>query len=121
MSSANSPLPPLPLPSSFPSIFTDHTILDHDARRRVNGVNSNVGIFSSLSVTPEMGTLFADYARFVSKCIEQRRGSTLIRGIVDDMDELKQLVNDLWTIHDGYADSELEDSSAGDMLDEDED
>ncbi|KAK1222748.1 mtDNA inheritance, partitioning of the mitochondrial organelle [Marasmius sp. AFHP31] len=117
--STNPMLPPLPLPSSFPNIFADHTILDHEARRRAGGMNGNVGIFSSLSATAGTGTLFADYARFVSKCVEQRRGSALTHGLVDDLDDLRELANDLWTIRDGYDDVEVEEPSTDGGEDDD--
>ena len=82
-------------------------------------MNGNVGIFSSLSATAGTGILFADYARFVSKCVERRRGSALIQGIVDDLDDLKELVNDLWMIHDGYADVDGEERLTDEGEDED--
>ncbi|KAG7086082.1 hypothetical protein E1B28_003598 [Marasmius oreades] len=107
-------LPPYPIPTSFPSILVDNKeprILVDRGRAKQGSLDTSlpagtanpggpVGIFSSLSVSPAISSIFADYARFVSKCVEQRRGW------VEDHDGLKELVNDLWTIHDGYVDME---------------
>jgi hypothetical protein len=48
--------------------------------------------------------MFEDYAIFTDKCINRRTPIALIDVSLDD---LKDLANDLWTIHDNFS----EDSS----------
>ena len=100
---------PYPLPSSFPDIIADKTIFGHSALNSSTSGNAgwfsgtrSVSVFTSLSVTSGLPCLFEHYARFAQECVN-RRNSAYLYGIVDDWDDIKELVNDLWTIHDGYG------------------
>jgi hypothetical protein len=44
--------------------------------------------------------MFEDYALFTDKCINRRTSTALMDVSVD---ELKDLANDLWTIHDNFS------------------
>ncbi|KAF9257995.1 tubulin nucleotide-binding domain-like protein [Marasmius fiardii PR-910] len=133
-------LPSYPIPTSFPNILVDNkepripesggeVVANHNISDARVGKYSDVdvgdkggveplGIFSSLVVSPTIGSIFADYARFVSKCVQDRRGEGADDR--DGLDELKEVVNDLWTIHDGYVDLGERPNDDGDVLDEDE-
>ncbi|KAK7455816.1 mtDNA inheritance, partitioning of the mitochondrial organelle [Stygiomarasmius scandens] len=109
-------LPAYPLPSSFPDFFQDTSILRSRIQNkpRSRTVSSPgevpcVTSMSSLSSTSETANFFAAYAKYVDRCIERRKSGEQVSGI-DEPDVLKELANDLWTMHDGYgidADSSL--------------
>ncbi|KAK0472500.1 mtDNA inheritance protein Dml1 [Armillaria novae-zelandiae] len=58
-----------------------------------------VETFSSVSTSSGTARMFADYAKFVDSTLRRR---TL--GVVsDEIDDLKELANDLWTVHDNFS------------------
>ncbi|KAK0472827.1 mtDNA inheritance protein Dml1 [Armillaria luteobubalina] len=78
-----------------------------------------VEMFSSVSTSSGTARMFADYAKFVDSTLRRR---TL--GVVsDEMDDLKELANDLWTVHDNFStdgDEESLESGPDSSLGEDE-
>ncbi|KIK50577.1 hypothetical protein GYMLUDRAFT_182599 [Collybiopsis luxurians FD-317 M1] len=94
-----------PLPSSFPDIFRDETML-YDSRKNTPTGPSfqlpSIASFSMLSTDTSTAEAFADYARFIQICIDRRR-TGILTGKIETLDDMKELVNDLWTIHDGYS------------------
>ena len=81
--------PTYPIPTSFP-IHTDRF-------GRPIGVN----MLTSLATSSDTGRLFKNYATFVGDCARRRR---LNLGI--DLDELKELGNDLWTLYGNYLEGD---------------
>lgn len=74
----------------------------------------NVKLYSSLSTTSRMTAVFASYAMVVGECIKHRPP------IGFDIDELKELQNELWIIADGYGDTGGGSPSSEPVLGEDE-
>ncbi|SJL14424.1 uncharacterized protein ARMOST_17881 [Armillaria ostoyae] len=65
-----------------------------------------VEMFSSVSTSSGTARMFADYAKFVDSTLRRR---TL--GVVsDEIDDLKELANDLWTVHDNFSTDDDEES-----------
>jgi hypothetical protein len=65
--------------------------------------------YTSISTSSAISTMFKDYAIFTDKCINRRISTTAVIDV--SLDELKDLANDLWTIHDNFSedrDSPLE-------------
>jgi len=56
---------------------------------------------SSLSTSSNLTALFEDYAVFIDKCIKRR--TTSLTAIDISLDDLKELANDLWTMHDNSS------------------
>ena len=56
--------------------------------------------YTSISTSSAISTMFEDYALFTDKCINRRTSAALIDVSLDD---LKDLANDLWTIHDNFS------------------
>jgi hypothetical protein len=109
-------LPAYPLPISFPTF--DTPLLSHSrAQTRTHLDQPSTPMFSSLTTTSETATLFSAYATFVSECI--RRKADVVVGL--DLDILRELGNDLWTLHDNFY-NESDGLSVGDqeMRNEDE-
>lgn len=48
-----------------------------------------------------MAQLFRDQARLIQRCIQRRTSAVTHIGL--DIDELKELGNDLWGIHDNFS------------------
>jgi hypothetical protein len=61
-------------------------------------------MMSSLTTTSLTSKLFKNYATFVEKCVKRRIDS----GTGVEFDELRDLGNDLWTLHDNFSDGEHE-------------
>ncbi|KAJ7599384.1 mtDNA inheritance protein Dml1 [Mycena floridula] len=66
---------------------------------------NSLELFSTLSVDSSNATMFSDYAVFLGKYIEQQGSGGLSARQDEDLGigEMKELVNDLWTIHDNYT------------------
>lgn len=62
-------------------------------------------MFSSISTTSATSELFSAYISVIEGCIKQRRG---VETTGLDGDELKELANDLWTMHDNFTEGEDE-------------
>ena len=97
--------PPYPLPDSFPSIPGDDTtfVMPLGSRSGIadtSGILPTVEGYTSISTSSAISTMFEDYALFADKCINRRTSAALIDVSLDD---LKDLANDLWTIHDNFS------------------
>ncbi|KAK0451190.1 mtDNA inheritance protein Dml1 [Desarmillaria tabescens] len=64
-----------------------------------------VELFSSVSTSSGTARMFADYAKFVDSTLRRRTLSF----VSDDIEDLKELANDLWTVYDNFS-TEDEDS-----------
>lgn len=62
-------------------------------------VPASVQGYSSVSTMSTTGDLFSDYATFIERYL---RGNTALLSPEYEADDMKDLVNDLWTIHDNY-------------------
>ncbi|KIY67404.1 tubulin nucleotide-binding domain-like protein [Cylindrobasidium torrendii FP15055 ss-10] len=96
----------VPVPRGLPSEFN----VESSERSPV------ASVFSSVLTSTKGGVLFKKYAEFVD--VSRRRKDIFLE--TDEADELHELVNDLWTLHDtlsGDAGYE-EDDTAGDIEDD---
>lgn len=64
-------------------------------------------MFTSLTTNSDTGEMFGDYAKFIQVCVDRRK-TGILTGLVENLDDMKELVNDLWTIRDGYSTDGLE-------------
>lgn len=71
-----------------------------------------VNILSRLSTSNDLAHMFKNYASFVDASIRRRTAGITSMGI--DLDDMRELANDLWTIHDGYP-AGGDDSDSGDI------
>jgi len=95
--------PPYPLPDSFPPIpgdATGVTPLGSNSGIADTGLLPTMESYTSISTSSAISTMFEDYAIFTDKCINRRTSVALIDVSLDD---LKDLANDLWTIHDNFS------------------
>lgn len=87
------------LPSNSTSLHshniytTPHTLCPYQA-------SGSTGILSRLSTTSNLADLFKGHASFVDTSLRRRSAGVMSMGV--DTDELRELVNELWTIHDRY-------------------
>ena len=96
--------PPYSLPDSFPPIpgnASGVTPLGSSSNIADTGILPTVESYTSLSTSSAISKMFEDYAVFIDKCINRRTSAALIDFSLDD---LKDLANDLWTIHDNFLD-----------------
>lgn len=98
-----------PLPTSFPSFLWNDTAIQHTSLTASSELNGTVKGVASLSTTGRLSGLFKRYATFAETCLSRRAQAALDCGV--DLDELRELVNDLWTIHDNSSGSLREDDS----------
>jgi hypothetical protein len=106
-------MPAYPLPSSFPDFFIDKSILESRNKPRSREVDRispeavqatpSVTSLSFLSSTNDTGKLFAAYAKYIERYVERRKSGEQLSMGADEPDVLRELANDLWTIHDGYS------------------
>ena len=74
--------------------------------------------FSSVTTSSSSASLFSTYALSIEKCLKRRPVAEAV-GI--DIDELKELANGLWSLHDNFQDGESRPSDPdGDIWGEDE-
>ena len=95
--------PPYPLPDSFPPISVDATgVTPLRSKYGITdtGILPTVESYTSISTSSATSTMFESYALFADKCINRRISTALIDVSLDD---LKDLANDLWTIHDNFS------------------
>jgi hypothetical protein len=59
-------------------------------------------MFSSITTSSQTADLFFEYSTFIENCVKRKSAVHVTVGL--DMDEMKDLVNDLWTLHDNYGD-----------------
>ncbi|KAE9407478.1 tubulin nucleotide-binding domain-like protein [Gymnopus androsaceus JB14] len=100
--------PGYPLPSSFPDIFNDQGILwDYRQQNTKGKTPPSASMFTTLANCSGTAGMFADYAKFIQACVDRRKPGVLT-GLIENLDDMKQLVNDLWKIHDGYSTDTLQ-------------
>jgi len=108
-----------PLPTSFPAFFRS---LPHAGPPSTAGTvlsrPKSTPLFSSIGATSGTADLFAGYARFLDASV-RRKISLEDAGI--DLDELGDLANDFWTLHDTAGGETNQDDSDSDGRGEDED
>ncbi|KAJ3806431.1 Misato segment II tubulin-like domain-containing protein [Lentinula aff. lateritia] len=103
-----------PLPSSFPDIFRNEGILTNHRQTlhmERNLVLPSASLFTTLSANSRTAEMFADYAKVAQTCVDRRKIG-ILPGLVDSLDDIKELVNDLWTIHDGYLERSVDESDS---------
>ncbi|KAK2463884.1 hypothetical protein APHAL10511_004056 [Amanita phalloides] len=84
-----------PLPSSYPAIFQDTDLVVSP----YNGKNvpPAISVLSSISNNNGMAKTFSAYAGYIQNML--RLG---LPSVGSETDELRELINDLWTLHDCY-------------------
>ncbi|KAF8805003.1 tubulin nucleotide-binding domain-like protein [Phlegmacium glaucopus] len=97
--------PPYPLPDSFPPIpGNSKGVTPWEIRPGVANTLNNlptVEAYTSISTSSATSELFKSYALFTDKCIKRR--TSAVASIDVSLDDLKDLANDLWTIHDNFS------------------
>ncbi|PPQ91103.1 hypothetical protein CVT25_013141 [Psilocybe cyanescens] len=83
-----------PLPNSFPEFHNTEEV-----EKKKNP--ETVEVYSSLSSSSNTSKIFEKYALFIETCIKRRTTSTASIDI--HLDDLKDLANDLWTMHDNSS------------------
>ncbi|KAJ7258754.1 mtDNA inheritance protein Dml1 [Mycena haematopus] len=107
-----------PLPTSFPAFFSyPENYLSQGGPPGILSRPRSTSVFSSIGVTSGASNLFSGYARFLDDSI-RRKFSVEYCGI--GLDEMGDLANDLWTLHDN-AGGEIDPDSDLDVRGEDED
>ncbi|KAH6893997.1 tubulin domain-containing protein [Coprinopsis sp. MPI-PUGE-AT-0042] len=104
-----------PLPSSFPAhMWGEEFVVPKTASSLpcVKGISSIMGSQADSSTSPDsrdgagsLRGLFEGYAKFAEGCL-RRRDEKALEGVGVDADEVRELVNDLWTIVDGHGGGE---------------
>jgi len=89
-----------PLPSSYPAILHESDFLDSSYKGSHHHAPLAVSAFSSISTSNGTAKMFSTYAQFIQRT--QRQGSAVYSSVGLEADELRELINDLWTLHDGY-------------------
>jgi hypothetical protein len=64
-------------------------------------------MFSSMATSTRTAKLFAAYAAFATDCVKRNTLGSV------DVDELREIANDLWTLHDNFAEGGNEDLEGG--------
>lgn len=62
-------------------------------------------MISSLTTTSATSSLFSNYATFIERCVKRKTDT----GTGIEPDDLKDLANELWTLHDNYVDGDQDD------------
>ncbi|KAJ7119836.1 mtDNA inheritance protein Dml1 [Mycena epipterygia] len=107
-----------PLPTSFPAFFnSSETWSSPSGPSGILSPPRSASVFSSIGATSAAAGFFSDYARFVEDCARQKI-SVENTGI--DLDDMADLANDLWTLHDN-AGGDTDEKSDEDVRGEDED
>ena len=83
--------PAYPIPTSYPRIFGPTT-------------PESIGVFSSLTTSSRLASMFEAGARFVETC--GRRHQDVVAKFGLDKDELREIRDDLWVAHDAYKEDE---------------
>lgn len=85
--------PALPIPTSFPPILKSSGLSPSSAARTAR-------CLSSLYSTSATSRLLSAHASFIDECIKRKKDFASVMGI--EIDEIRELANDLWAIHDAY-------------------
>ncbi|OBZ75032.1 Protein dml-1 [Grifola frondosa] len=107
--------PLYPLPSSFPPFFKPSS--PHYQASSERPLPSN-RVFSELSTTSLTTQLFSRYARVVQDCMSLQTDVATRMGM--EMDDLKELKDELWAVGDAYSGAEGEKIGRDEALGEDE-
>lgn len=89
--------PPYPVPTTYP------LFLDTASSGRSTHPTRPCGLFSSIATSSSSATLFSTYAASIETCLKRRPTAEAV-GI--DKDGLKELANDLWSLHDKFNDGD---------------
>lgn len=92
--------PPYPLPDSFPLISGGATSITPGIADSLPTVEA----YTSISTSSATSKMFESYALFTDKCVNHRTSAVTLIDI--SLDDLKDLANDLWTIHDNFSEDE---------------
>lgn len=76
----------------------------------VDSTDSTASVFSSLSSSSGTGKIFKKYAKFVDSAVRRRRD---ILTSDEERDDMKELANELWTVHDSLAEDDGDGDAAG--------
>jgi len=93
--------PPYPLPGSFPAIPGDATDNTRSGTTDTSSILPTVEGCTSISTSSATSEMFENYAIFTDKCINRRTSAVALIDV--SLDDLKDLANDLWTIHDNFS------------------
>ncbi|EAU87470.2 hypothetical protein CC1G_02229 [Coprinopsis cinerea okayama7 len=92
---------PYPLPTSFPSsLWLENAISPRPSPQSLPTVKG----ISSLTTRTTLAPFFKQYAAFVDDCLRRKNATALGMGL--DLDELREVGNDLWSIHDNYSEND---------------
>ncbi|GLB45716.1 putative tubulin domain containing protein [Lyophyllum shimeji] len=106
--------PPYPIPTSYPAFFkpADDGM---PARKGIFAQPVQTSVFSSLSTSTQTAHLFSSYAAAIEAYLKRKPTD---QALGFENDELRDLVNDLWTLHDNFNDGGEDGESS--LLGEDE-
>ncbi|KAF8990150.1 mtDNA inheritance protein Dml1 [Cyathus striatus] len=96
--------PAYPLPTSFPSFFNPAANVLSPSGSPYYSYTTKA--LSSVTSSTTTASLLKERAIFIEACVKRRAGAVVASGI--ESDELKDLVNDLWTMHDNHIDDDGE-------------
>ncbi|KAF8225980.1 tubulin nucleotide-binding domain-like protein [Tricholoma matsutake] len=90
--------PPYPIPTTYP-LFSDTVSTSTSSHPGI--LTRPCALFSSIASSSSTGTLFSTYAISIEGCL--KRGP-IAETVGMDKDELRELANDLWSLHDNFHD-----------------
>jgi len=90
-----------PLPTSFPALGGYRSESQTHGSQSTKTRFRSAEVFSSLSTSNNVAMSFKEYALFIENCVKRR--TTITASIDISVDDLKELANDLWTIHDNSS------------------
>ncbi|KAG6907553.1 hypothetical protein DXG01_008539 [Tephrocybe rancida] len=88
-----------PIPTSFPAFFISAEGTS-SARKGILSRPENCSIFSSLSTSARTSRLFSSHATAIDAYLKRKPA---IEALGFDGDDLRDLANDLWTLHDNFG------------------
>lgn len=90
--------PAHPLPSSYPAIFRESDFVDPPYKGK--DAPPAVSVISSIYTGSGTAKMFSTYAQFLQTA--QRSGFSC-SSVGLETDEVRELIDDLWALHDGYS------------------
>lgn len=108
--------PPYPAPTTYP-LFSETVAIGRSSHPGI--LTRPCASFSSIATSSSSATLLSAYAISIETCLKRRPVEEAV-GI--DKDELKELANDLWSLHDNFNDGDgsMQDDNDADCFGEDE-
>ncbi|KAF5340043.1 hypothetical protein D9611_012424 [Ephemerocybe angulata] len=93
-----------PLPTSFPSFLLPDNAIEQGSQSLIATTpDSTIGTIKGVATlstgTGKMPALLRRYATFAETCLKKRAQAALSESGID-LDDLRELVNDLWAMHD---------------------